>query len=452
MKKVFLNVLMFVILTQRALCVSAHPESQVPANTLELSLDKTISLLMENNPEIKEADQTAQAALFRSKQKAGDLLPQVELDASYAKLLPDPTIAFPGFGNLQFFPEDNYDVHIIARQTLYDFGKKWDSYKATKYDYEAILNNAIAIKSNLIVQTKYTFYSIIFLQKSIAVQEQSMKSLNEYVEITQKKLANGTATDFDVLTIQVKLEEAKNKKVDLENKLAKQMITLRRLICVAEGMNVSINGDLQVQTEAIDTQSYLTIALKQRPELMAAHNMVSSAKMQMGSARSERYPALNLFYEYGYKNGYFLDLATIEENTAAGVEFQMPLFGGFKISNKIKEAEANYASIQSKEKNTGAIVAAEVMQAVSDVETNIKEIEAAELHVKLAVEAESQAKVRFANGVITNLDMLNAETALDEAQLLQLEANFNYLVSIEMLKKASGNAMVTGINELPSHT
>jgi outer membrane protein len=436
MKKVLIVLPVIALLSQ--VVFSAGPMSQNPGGNAELSLEKTISLLLENNPVLKEADQTAQAAAARSQQKAGELLPQIDIEASYAKLSPDPTIAFPGLGELQFFPEQNYDAHIIAKQTLFDFGKKWDSYKAARYSYQAAQDGAAAVKANLVLQAKYTFYSIVFLQKSIEVQEQELKSLREYVEITQKKLASGTATNFDVLTIQVKLEEAKNKKVDLENSLAKQSITLKRLLCLPDEAQGTVNGELTVFTEKIDVQSYIALALKERPELNAARNVSMSAKMQLGSVGSERYPALNIFYEYGYKNGFFPDLSATVQNTVAGAQFEMPIFGGFKTCNKIKEAKANYAANQSKEKDTEGLVVAEVKQAVSDVETNIEKIEATELHVKLALEAVTQAKVRFENGVITNLDILNAETALDEAKLLQLQANFNYLVSMEMLKKSAG--------------
>ncbi|MCX5778877.1 MAG: TolC family protein [Elusimicrobia bacterium] len=436
MKKVCSMLIITAFVSQGALW--AEPASQSVAGQKELSLERAITLLVENNPAIREAEQSAEAAVARKRQKAGDLFPQIDLAASYTKLSPDPSVDFPGLGLIQFFPEQNYDAHIVARQTLFDFGKKWDTYKATKYSSEAAKNAARAVKSNLKLQTVYTFYSILLLQKSIEVQNQELKSLNEYLEITQKKLASGTATGFDVLTIQVKLEEAKNKKIDLENNCAKQLITMRRLICLPDSDSEAVTGDLQVQSEPIDTASFLALAAQERPELKAARATTVSAKMLLGSSRSERYPSINLFYEYGYKNGYLPDLAAIVQDTVAGARFDMPLFGGFTTYNKIKEAQAQHASLQAREKDMEGLVIAEVKQAASDVETNAKKIDAAVLHVKLAQEAVSQAKVRFENGVITNLDMLNADNALAEAKLLQLQANFNYIVSRETLKKAAG--------------
>ncbi|MCK9582360.1 MAG: TolC family protein [Endomicrobiales bacterium] len=436
MKKIFTILSVMAVLAQASFC--SELVNQTSNGNKELTLEKTISMLIENNLALKDAEQSAQAAIARSKQKAGELLPQIDIQASYTKLSPDPEIAFPGFGTIQFFPEQNYDAHITAKQTLFDFGKKWDSYKAAKYSSEAVQNNTTAVKSNLILQTQYTYYSIILLQKSIEVQEQELNALREYLDITQKKLASGSATSFDVLTIQVKVEEAKNKKVDLENNLTKQSITLRRLICLSDDIPFTVSGELQVQQEKVDAGYFVSLALTQRPELKAARNIVMSSKMQLGSTGSERYPTINLFYEYGYKNAYFPDMSAILENTVAGAQFEMPIFSGFKTYNKVKEAKANYASTQSKEKDIENMVVAEVKQAISDVETNIEKIEAAEIHVKLALEAVTQAKVRFENGVITNLDMINAQTALDEAKLLQLQANFNYIISMDMLKKAAG--------------
>jgi len=94
------------------------------------------------------------------------------------------------------------------------------------------------------------------------------------------------------------------------------------------------------------------------------------------------------------------------------------------------------------------MVVAEVHQAASDVRASVEKMKSAQLHVKLADQAFSQAKVRYASGVITNLDLLNAETALDEAKLLQLQAIYSYIVSKDALRKAVGEIFWEEVIEL----
>ena len=61
--------------------------------------------------------------------------------------------------------------------------------------------------------------------------------------------------------------------------------------------------------------------------------------------------------------------------------------------------------------------------------------------MQLALEALSQAKLRYGSGVITNLDLLNAETSLEEAKLMRLKSIYSYTISREAIKKAVGEKL-----------
>ena len=87
-------------------------------------------------------------------------------------------------------------------------------------------------------------------------------------------------------------------------------------------------------------------------------------------------------------------------------------------------------------------------QAVSEARASMDKIKASELNVQLAQEALSQAKVRYESGVITNLDLLNAETSLAQANLLHLQALYNYTLSRIALNKAIGVDLLGQDNKL----
>jgi outer membrane protein TolC len=418
-----------------------------------LTINEVLSLVLKNNPIIKQAEEAVNGAHARTNQKLGAFYPSLDIDATYTRLDPDPAIAFPGLGVMQLFAAENYDTHIALHQKLFDFGKTSGSFKSAKYSQKSVENSAVAIKTNLAFETIQIFYSIILLEQSIDVQEQELKSLNEYLAITQKKLDSGSATSFDVLTIQVKVEEAKDAKIDLENNLTKSFIALKRLAGLEDKNTFDIRGDLTADTadminaaqsrkdniyDTLNEDLLVKEALENRPELKAAQNRMQAANMQLGAAKSDNYPSIDLLFEYGKKNGYLPDLNEQLENTVAGAQFKMPIFNGLKTHNQIKEAKAAYMSTQASVEDARNMAVSDVQQIVSDIHTNIEKIKAAELHVKLAEEAVSQAKIRYQSGVITNLDLLNAETALDQAKLLHLKALYSYIISRENLKKAVG--------------
>jgi outer membrane protein TolC len=108
-----------------------------------------------------------------------------------------------------------------------------------------------------------------------------------------------------------------------------------------------------------------------------------------------------------------------------------------------KEAEANMQSASLKTQDIYKSILTEIKQVISDVKTNYDKLNAAKLHVKLAEDAVEQSKVRFENGIITNLDLINAETSLAKARLLFSQAQYSYTISQYALKRAVGEHIWT---------
>ena len=158
----------------------------------------------------------------------------------------------------------------------------------------------------------------------------------------------------------------------------------------------------------------------------------------MGLAQNVNDPSVDLGALVGYKNGYLPSMDQWQLNWVFSAGVSMPLFDGFKAGNQIKEAEASLMAAKMKTEDIHKGLVTEIKQAISDVQTNYEKLKAAELHVKLAEDAVSQSKVRFDNGVITNLDLINAETSLAKARLLHSQAQFSYVMSDYALKRAAG--------------
>jgi outer membrane protein len=404
----------------------------------QISIGKALDLVYTNNPVIKQAQDSVTASQARLNGKRSGYYPVISVEGTYAHPDPDPFVPFPGFGTIQFFPENSYDAHASLRQVLWDSGKTWSSAGAAKYSFEAARKNFELVKTTMGYQTIQVFYSVLLLKESVLVQQQQIDSLKEALDLTTKKVESGSATGFDALTTKVKLAEAEDRKIDLDNSLRKQVISLARLMGVSPAAELEINGDFMEKNGDIDETPLIAAARQDRLELKISLDSELSAKNQLSSARSDNYPTAVAELSYGFKNGYLPDLNEIIENRVVAARFELPVFNGLKTFNSIKESKANYEAAQARTKEISDMVDAEVRQAVSDVRASIDKINASDLHVQLAQEALKQAKVRYEAGVITNLDLLNAETALAQADLARVQALYNYTLSRVALNRAVG--------------
>ncbi len=403
---------------------------------LALTVESAVEMALKYYPSVKQAVFDREAAEARLTQKYAACWPALDVEASFARLEPDPPFNFPGLGTFQLYPEDNYDIHAGFRYTIFDLGKTGSLIGLSKEMLEQSGNALELSKALISYQTVQLFYGVIFLGQQVEVQQKEIDSLTEYMEQTRKKVKFGSATDYEVLTMQVKVEEAKNAKADYENSLNKTILQLKK--------NIGFDGSLKLEhkflREAVDINEkvFIETALRQRAEFLMAKKSRDIAAAQLGVAETSDNPSLVVGGSWGFKNGYLPVLSDFQNNWVLSAGLKIPLFDGFRTANMAAEAKAALASAEFKLQDVKETVSTEIRQAVMDVKTGFDKLKAADLHVKLAEEAMSQARVRFDNGVITNLDLINAETSLARARLFYSQAQYAYIISVYSLKRSTG--------------
>ena len=145
-----------------------------------------------------------------------------------------------------------------------------------------------------------------------------------------------------------------------------------------------------------------------------------------------------LVFATGFKNGYEPNLNTWRGNYAASLELKIPVFNGYKTKYQKAEANANLNSAHARTADIERQIASEVHQALAGVNSSLEKIASTETQIRQAEKAVSMARVRYNAGVITNLDLLDAETALSQTKLIRVRALFDYTVSLNALDRATG--------------
>lgn len=409
--------------------------------TDSLTLNEAIKLTLTNQPLIQQAVEQVNAVSAMVKEQNSSYYPNVEANLSYAWIGPIISLAFPGLGNFDFNTANNYDMHVSAGYTLYDFGRRDAALNLIK-SYKLTADEKInLVKSNLAYSTIQTFYSILFLEKSIAVKNDQINTLSQHLELTKKKVASGSATDYDVLTTEVRVASAENDKTDLENALAKEEIYLRSLLGYSTDQSLNLTGNFSAADADMSVESLVSQAYNMRPEIKLAKDAENSAKLTKEvSALGDR-PTLSLDASYGLKNGFFPNLDVLRGNWVAAISANIPIFNGNRTDYKVEEAEASLKESSQQILSLERKIKAEVQSAYSDWETNKEKIDRTKLQVKQAEDALSRAELQYKDGVITNLDLIDSETALAEARLLYLQVIYKNVLSKYALDKVVGEVV-----------
>lgn len=404
----------------------------------ELTLKEVIKLTVENHPLIKQKEDELRAAQFRVEQQKSSYLPNVGAQASYTRIGPIPAFSFGG-QDLELAPANNYNIGVFVHQTLFDFGKRDSQVDYAASFLNSVKDNENLVKNELSNQAVKAFYGILFLEKSIAVKDTQTEALQEHLNTTELKIKNGTATDYDVLSTKTRMVEIKNEKIELLNEKNKMELYLKELIGLDRKKEITVAGNFDLDKFSFNGDSLLAAAYNQRLELKLVADARSTANLQKEMVSQIDKLVVSADLGYGFKNGYEPNIKVLRGNWFAGVSVGVPIFNGNLTENKINEANASIDEADKKIDQVKESISTDVYQALSDFNASIKKSISAQEQIDYAKKSLERAKVQYERGAGTNLEVLDAETALTQAQLLKVQSMYKVIISYYSLRQAAGD-------------
>jgi outer membrane protein len=409
---------------------------KAPPDSLELT--RAIEMTTTNHPAVQQAIQGVAASEARIEQSRSAYYPDLSGTGSYTRIDPVPSFDIPGAGSENLAPNNNYDLHLGLRQTIYDFGRRSTAQELARVGRSAAMEGVESARAGLAYQVVGVFYGILFLERNILVIDDEITTLNQHLDIIRKKVQAGTATDFEILTTEVRIANAQSQKIDATEMLDRQRIIFRQLTGLPSDAPINLRGDFDLGPVDLNADSLRELALSQIPEAKLSRIAEQSADMQYKLAGLGNRPSLSADVLFGYKNGYFPNLSTLKLNWVGGVQLQVPIFNGFMTRGRRNQALAELNAARYHARDTERAVISGVDQAISGVRASRNKVGTAEPQVRQAEQALSLARIRYDAGTATNLDLLDAETALANAQLIHLRAMYELVMNTYALERAIG--------------
>lgn len=402
-----------------------------------------VALVLARNPALAESGHAVEASRARAGQSRSGYLPSAEAEATYVFLAPVSVFDLPG-ESIKVFPNSNYDGHLGVRQTIYDFQRTSSQVSLADSRIAIAEDSRDALKRDLAVRAAETFYAVLFLRRSIEVQDEQVRTLGEHLAITRKKADAGTATRLDELTTQVRVAAAQNVKISLENNLRSAEIMLRKLAALPTDAPLDLRGEFSPAPVSFSRDSLLQAALAGRIEAKGTEDALRSAGAALRAAGASDAPSLSASMTYGVKNGYIPNIDVLRGNLAAAVDFRIPIFDGNRTRSMEEEATAVLHAAESRKEEVALTIQAEVDQAIADLTAANERVSIAETNIRQADLAASNARLRYDAGSISNLDLLDAETAIAQARLTNLQALYDMVTGTIRLRRATGSPVTGG--------
>ena len=402
-------------------------------NELKSLLQKSLTYF----PKVKEVELSVQLAEDKLKLVELNRYPDVTLDASYAYVQPKIEVPF-GDKTFQFAPEHNVSGAFNGTYALFDFGRLKASIDKSKLELQSAHHVAAQLQNSLFTQISQLYFQIVFAKKAIRIQDEVLALLNENKLIIESQVKNGTALQLDLLTIQSKIDNEVNRKIDLETNLKK----LLNLLHYATGENDVKETILTLSIKNYTFDEAMQFAISNNPTLAIARDRFNIAKSDVAISKLNEKPFVGLKASVGSRNGYLPAINDPRFNYNAGIGFSVPLFNGGKTKQLIKVQERGMALsennvsvlIHDTEKDIEAALI-DIASSQNRLKNSVSQIEQAALAQKLSV-----AKLK--NGTATPLEITATNADYQKALLSQLQYQYQLCNAQIELLKAMGEEII----------
>lgn len=401
------------------------------------SLSALINQSFSYFPQFKELGQAIDVEQQRIILAKAPALPSFQATGSYNYINPVSEISIPMGAETRTFamtPNNNYKTSLNGSYTLWDFGVVKAGVDRAKASLQYAKDNMDYNKNQMAAQVSGIYYQIAYLKSSIEIQNSVISFLESNRKDTEIKYKHGDALKYDVLSIQSSIDQENNRKIDLQNTLNKQYILME----YTTGAKISKDPadfvfPVQGLEEGLDKS--LENAINYNPEFKLLKDKIGQAEADLSVSKTGGKPSVRLSAGTGYANGYPNDLNQFVYNYTAGVTLNIPIYEGGKARKQVRLSQSQLKQTQLASESLNNTYRSNIQQVLTDIKSNRSSMVNADRQINEAKEAQKLAQSRYRNGTGTNLELTNASTNVQRAELTKLQYAYQLCVAqVEMAR------------------
>lgn len=391
----------------------------------------------------------ADSAQYRAAQADALLRPSVSLDADV-----NTGRVETGLGTGSF---NTRSGQLSARQPLFNRNSSVTIEQAQRELDAAALRLEVA-EQDLIVRLAQAYFDVLAAQDALATTRTSKVAINEQLASAKRNFEVGTATITDTREAQARFDLAAAQEIAADNDLRNARIALDVLVGQSNVQPQGLNPPVTLPPVVpADAEVWARAADGQHPQVRLAQLTLEVAQLETSKARAGHLPTLdavaglNSSFNSTGNSGSQLSRSGTTNTGSIGVQFNLPLFTGLSVQNRIKET----LSLEERSRNdleaARRAVSLGTRQAyfgVQSLQAQVLALEAAESSSALALEA---TQLGYRVGVRVNIDVLNAQTQLYTTRRDLSKARYDTLLGGLRLRQAAGQLKagdVTAVSRL----
>lgn len=439
MKKLIFNILSITTFAITPLFSLAQVIPPTEPVAISLTLEQALEIALSESNTIKIADMTVEKTGYARKGSYAALYPNVSINGSYQRTLQKQVMVMDMGGQameIKVGRDNNISTSATASMPLVN-AQLWESLKLSGMDVELAVEQARSSKIAMVKQVKQAFYAVLLAQKSLDVVTSVYENAQKNYEKTEQRFNVGKASEVERLRAQVTMMNAEPNVSSAENSVLLATWQLKAVMGINLDTEVQVVGDLNDYTETMLTPYVSEDDISNNSSLLQLdiqdRMLESTIKMQ----KNQYLPTLAASINYNYSAMGDDELRWFPSSTAA-LSLTIPVFDGFQKHNAIKQSKVNRNMLALQREDAERNLRIGIRNYNDQMALCIKNYQAANATVEIAQKSYDISEKMYEVGKATLVELNDAQLALQQAQLTQAQAVYNFMVAKASLDELIG--------------
>jgi outer membrane protein len=403
-----------------------------PGNVL--TLDEAIQIALENHPSIKVSKERIDTQQAVVGQQMAAYYPLVNMTNGFQS--GSQTGSTTGVADRSF---ETYLIRTGVNMTLYNFGKREGNVQSARDTLDATNFNYKTTVDGVILGVKQSYFTYLGLRAIVKVNEETVKNRELLARQAQGFYDVGTRARIDVARAESNLYLAVADLITAKNAVQVAWAILKNAMGVRNLPERPLVEDVTMTPIQYTLDQAKELAFASRPELKSFDAQRRAQDQLVAVARRGHLP--DLIFDFNYRRSN----TSLVENTfpllggwQVGLSLLIPIFDGFRTTNRVQETLHTYYVIKSQEELQWQQVALDVEQAYLRLVELQERIKANEAAASAAKENLDLANGRYEVGVGSIIEATDAQNLYTDAQTTYIRTLYDYKIAEAALVRAIG--------------
>jgi outer membrane protein TolC len=416
------------------------PSGTATAAPIELTIIQAILRSLEHNLGLMLAEQdTASAKADRWTALSG-LLPSVSAGVTESRR--KTNLEAFGFPLGPTFPKvvgpfNVFDARVFASQPILDLDAL-NASRASTHQIAASEHSYKHARSIVMLASANVYLQALAAQASAEAVKAQLASAQAIHQQAIDLRQNGLVAGLDVVRAEVQVSILRQRATATANEAEKAKLRLARIVGMPIGQQITLVDDLpQMSVRPITVEDALKEAYEKREDFLAAEEDLHAAELRRDAASAAHLPSVRVTADWG-AIGLTPGSSLPTFNVTGALD--VPIFDGGKRKGRLANADVEVRDRKARLEDLRATVYYDVREAFLDLEATSQQLDAADRGRALATQQLEQSRDRFAAGVATNIEVVQAQEAVALATEQEIAARYGFNVAKALLAQANGSA------------